>query len=422
MHRRAFMSRITQTLLALTTPLFSIAGSSTEKARSLPIKATTGSQNNMNQTAIDSSLITLFLCGDVMTGRGIDQILIHPSDPQIYEPYVRNAYSYVELAERMNGPIPSPVDFSYIWGDALEELERITPDVRIINLETAITRSNDYWPGKGINYRMHPDNIPYLTAAKIDCCALANNHLLDWGYTGQKETLQTLARAGIKVAGAGQNSKEAKAPAVMEITGKGRVILLSYGSVTSGIPWEWAAQANKPGVNLLPDLSEKTVRQIAQEAEQIKQPGDILVASIHWGGNWGYHIPPAQTAFAHRLIDETDINIIHGHSSHHPKGIEVYRKRPIIYGCGDFLNDYEGISGHEAYRGDLALMYFVTLDTSTGKLVNFEMTPTRTKRFRVNLASEDDAQWLRDMLAREGERMGTTVKLKKDNRLVLQWG
>ncbi len=73
----------------------------------------------------DSPLITLFLCGDVMTGRGIDQVLPHPNDPRIYEPSVRNAVRYVELAETLNGPIPKPVAFSYIWGDALDVLDRV---------------------------------------------------------------------------------------------------------------------------------------------------------------------------------------------------------------------------------------------------------------------------------------------------------
>ena len=126
-----------------------------------------------------SEPITLFLCGDVMTGRGIGQIMPNPSHPRIYEAYVKDAGGYVELAERENGPIPRSVDPAYIWGDALDELERVAPDVRIINLETSITTSEAYWKGKGINYRMHPENRPCLTAAKIDCCTLANNHVLD---------------------------------------------------------------------------------------------------------------------------------------------------------------------------------------------------------------------------------------------------
>lgn len=96
----------------------------------------------------DDAFITLFLCGDVMTGRGIDQVLPHPSDPILYEPYVRNAIAYVRLAEQTNGPIPTPLEFSYIWGDALAELERVAADVRIINLETSITERGQYWKGK----------------------------------------------------------------------------------------------------------------------------------------------------------------------------------------------------------------------------------------------------------------------------------
>ena len=61
----------------------------------------------------------LFLCGDVMTGRGIDQALSHPVNPILYESYVRDAREYVALAEKANGPIPRPLSVDYIWGDAL---------------------------------------------------------------------------------------------------------------------------------------------------------------------------------------------------------------------------------------------------------------------------------------------------------------
>jgi len=137
-------------------------------------------------------LVTLFLCGDVMTGRGIDQILPHPNAPGLHEPSMTSAREYVRLAEATSGPIARPVDFTSIWGDALAELARRRPDVRIINLETAITKS-DTWMPKGINYRMHPDNMPCLTAARIDCCVLANNHALDYGAPGLRETLDALA-------------------------------------------------------------------------------------------------------------------------------------------------------------------------------------------------------------------------------------
>lgn len=123
-----------------------------------------------------------------------------------------------------------------------------------------------------------------------------------------------------------------------------------------------------------------------------------------------------------KLIDQAGVDIVHGHSSHHVKGIEVYRDRPIIYGCGDFLTDYEGIEGHESYRDDLGLMYFVTMDPAGGRLVRLEMTPTRLKRFQVNRAPDREAQWLQDVLTREGRPFGTRATRGRNNELTLQWG
>ena len=365
--------------------------------------------------------ITIFMCGDVMTGRGIDQVLPHPSDPTIYESYMKSARGYVEIAEEVNGPIDYPVGFSYIWGDTLKELDRVAPDIRIINLETSITKSNDYWKGKGINYRMHPENISSLTAAKIDVCSLANNHVLDWGYSGLLETLATLKKVNIKISGAGRNLLEAQTPAVIKVPDKGRVIVFAFGLGTSGVPSIWGAAAKRPGVNLLRDLSEKSLFDIQEKVLNVKRRGDIVVVSLHWGSNWGYGIPREHTIFAHRLIDEVDVDIIHGHSSHHVRAIEVYKDKLILYGCGDFINDYEGISGYEEFRADLSLMYFATVDLSTGKLVGLQMTPTQIRRFKVILASNVDTLWLKETLNREGTTFGTKVKVIEDNRLTLQW-
>ena len=368
-----------------------------------------------------SNPITIFMCGDVMTGRGIDQVLPYPSDPLIYEPYMKSARGYVEIAEKAKGPIQQPVSFSYIWGDALKELERVAPDLRIINLETSVTKSDDHWKSKEIHYRMHPDNIPCIKSAKIDYCSLANNHVLDWGYSGLTETLETLKKANIKSAGAGQNLREAEMPAVMEVEGKGRVIVFSHGAETSGISFSWAALKDKAGVNLLKDLSDGTVRQIKEKIWKVKKQGDIVIVSIHWGSNWGFHIPTEQIEFAHKLIDDAGVDVIHGHSSHHVKGIEVYKDKPIIYGCGYFINDYEGIGGYEDFRDDLTLMYFVSIDPSNGKLVHLQMTPMQIKHYKVNHASRADSLWLRDTLNREGKEFGTRVELNKDNVLILQW-
>jgi poly-gamma-glutamate synthesis protein (capsule biosynthesis protein) len=334
---------------------------------------------------------------------------------------MKDARGYVEIAEKVNGPIPRSVPPGYIWGDALEELERVAPDLRIINLETSVTKSDDYWKGKEVHYRMHPENIDCITSAKIDVSSLANNHVLDWGYDGLKETLETLRKAKITGVGAGMNVNEAESPAMIEIEGKGRVIVFAFGSPTSGVPLNWAASEKRPGVNLLRNFSDDAFQRIRKRVQEVRQELDIVVVSIHWGSNWGYHVPQEEIDFAHQLIDKAGVDIIHGHSSHHVKGIEVHRDRPILYGCGDFLNDYEGIGGNEYYRDDLGLMYFASMEPSTGKLVRLEMTPTQIKYFKVNRPSREDALWLANILNREGKKFGTRVKLNEDNGLTLSW-
>ncbi len=362
--------------------------------------------------------VRLFLCGDVMTGRGVDQILARPCDPKLHEDYAASAIDYVDLAEQANGPIPRRVNRDYVWGAALDEFGRMQPDFRIINLETSITRSDDYVP-KGINYRMSPENAGCLSAAGVDCCVLANNHVLDWGRSGLLDTIRVLERLKIKTAGAGRDAFEAAAPAVLNLANKARLLVFSFGAVTSGIPRSWAATSERPGVNLLPRLSEADAPRVAEYIASIKKSGDLVIVSFHWGSNWGYEIPPDQRQFAHTLIDWADISIIHGHSSHHAKAIEVYHERLILYGCGDFLNDYEGIRGHEEYRSDLALMYFGDIEPKTGILASLEIVPLQIKSFQLKRPSREDTAWMQQMLQRESLRFGTDIVLTSDGRLVL---
>jgi poly-gamma-glutamate synthesis protein (capsule biosynthesis protein) len=362
----------------------------------------------------------IFLCGDVMLGRGIDQALPKPCPPNLYEGYMDSAAGYLHLAEEVNGPIPLPVDYAYPWGAALDELSRGEPDARIINLETAITRSESYEP-KGINYRMSPENARCLTSASIDCCVLANNHVLDWGQAGLRDTLATLQELGIKTAGAGLDLSQARAPAILEPVNGGRVIVFSFALTTSGTPRHWAAKPDRAGVNLLPDLSGTAVSDITRQIAAVRQPNDIVIVSVHWGSNWGYEVAETEQRFAHELIDKAGVSLLHGHSSHHPKAIEVYHDRLILYGCGDFLNDYEGIRGYEEFRGDLSLMYFAEAEPASGDLTALELVPLQIRRFQLARPSHEDVCWLQRTLGRESQRFRTHVTLRPDGHLAVTW-
>lgn len=363
--------------------------------------------------------LKLFLAGDVMTGRGVDQALPYSVNPKIYESYVKNARDYLLLAERASGDIETPMSFKYIWGDALQIWKQEDPAFKLINLETSITDHNEPWPGKGIHYRMHPENVEVLTVAGIDHVSLANNHTLDWQRPGLLETMKTLNNAGIKYSGAGEDAEEAAEPAVLQME-KGRVLVYSYGSPSSGVPYAWAAEKELSGVNFLPGFSAERLQKIRQRILSEKKPGDLVIFSVHWGANWGYNIAEDQQNFAHQLIDEAGVDAIFGHSSHHPLGIEVYKNKLVIYGAGDFFNDYEGIQGHEEYRGELTLMYFPEFDLNSGELVALKMFPMEIEKLRLNKATADDTEWLQSVLSREGQQFGTGVKIDK-GMMWLEW-
>ncbi|MBD3640617.1 MAG: CapA family protein [Marinobacter sp.] len=365
--------------------------------------------------------LKLFLAGDVMTGRGIDQILPVPSNPRLYESCVMDARDYIALAERTSGPIPRDVSGDYIWGDALAELDRLNPDVRIVNLETSVTTASKPWPGKGIHYRMHPDNLDCLLAARLDICGLANNHVLDWGREGLEESLRVLHAVGLHTPGAGRDESEARAPAALRLAGGGRLLVLACGLTSSGIPEDWAAGPGRSGVFLLPGLGDASVNEVARIIGQARQPSDRVLVSVHWGGNWGYYVEDEERLFARRLIEEVGVDVFHGHSSHHPRGIEVWKGRLILYGCGDLINDYEGIRGYEAFHPELSLLYLPTIDADSGLLTSLTMVPMRMERFRLNHATGQEQDWLHGRLNEVCREYGTALEKGPDGSFELAW-
>jgi hypothetical protein len=111
MNRRRFLTHTSGALLgSLVASAQGSMQSSTPGAAAKPEEVSQSERDRSGELAA----VTLFVCGDVMTGRGIDQILPHPNKPHLYEPYMRSALGYVEITERATGPIKRPVDFEYI--------------------------------------------------------------------------------------------------------------------------------------------------------------------------------------------------------------------------------------------------------------------------------------------------------------------
>jgi poly-gamma-glutamate capsule biosynthesis protein CapA/YwtB (metallophosphatase superfamily) len=362
--------------------------------------------------------VGVVLAGDVMAGRGVDQILPHPGSPKLHEAYVKDARRYVDLAERVNGAIPAPVAPTWPWGDVLDVPQPAEVSWRVMNLETAVTRSDDWAQGKAVQYRMNPDNVEFLHLDPSAVWTLANNHLLDFGVRGLEETVRVLHDAGLTTCGAGLDAVQAWAPARVETRGH-RMLVWSVAHSSSGVPRDWAATAERSGVALLPDLRDATADRLAEQIGQHRRPEDLVVVSVHWGSNWGYAVPAEQRRFAHRLIDG-GVHVVHGHSSHHPKPMEVYHGRLVLYGCGDLVNDYEGIGGYEQYRDDLRLLFSARFDAGSKALVTLRMFPFQARRMRLWRAGTEDAQWLADRLDGSCRKVGTAVELGTDGALKLR--
>jgi len=107
----------------------------------------------------------LWMVGDVMLARAIDMIQQHSCDPTLHEGNGLTAHDYTRLAVQRYGPLPdaSQRGPEYVWGDTLNpDGETIKYDVRIINLETAVSTSMNPWPRKAVHYKMHPLNVDII--------------------------------------------------------------------------------------------------------------------------------------------------------------------------------------------------------------------------------------------------------------------
>ncbi|MGB8622933.1 MAG: CapA family protein, partial [Paracoccaceae bacterium] len=159
--------------------------------------------------------------------------------------------------------------------------------------------------------------------------------------------------------------------------------------------------ATRPGVNLLPDRADDLLPALRRLLEPVRRPGDVVVASIHWGGNWGFDVPAAQSALADRLTKEGRVDVVMGHSSHHPKEVMVMNGKLVLFGCGDLINDYEGIGGHQTFLPDVAVGYVIDLSVSDGALWQVDALVYERRAFRLQRAGPELRDRVLPILAKD---------------------
>jgi hypothetical protein len=235
-------------------------------------------------------------------------------------------------------------------------------DLTLANLENPVIRDAVYHPD-ATTFTGDLRLMPVLDQAGLDGVTLGNNHILDAGTTGVGETIRHLDDAGIAYAGAGKDLAAARKPMIFDLGGT-KIGVLSYLDVPS-YSWAWATEGAPGTAPLVQEVMEEDIKRLRPKV-------DLILVMPHWGKEYIATPEPRQVKLAHAAMDAGADVLIGGHA-HWPKGMEVYKGKPIFYGVGNFLLDQSwseetstGIFAEVALYGDEVIQVrpvpFIMLD------------------------------------------------------------
>lgn len=202
-------------------------------------------------------------------------------------------------------------------------------DYVVGNLETPITARGVPYTDKAYTFRLHPSSARALKDLKLDAVFLSNNHLMDYGHAGMEDTIVYLDNNNIRHAGGGKNISDARRPILIKHDNIS-ICILSY---CDRPPSDFYASDEKPGIAPL-DLDK-----IKDDIAIWKNPGTIVILSLHWGIEHTHEPQYYQKKMAREIIDAGADAII-GHHPHWPQGIEIYCGKPVVYSLGNFVNGF----------------------------------------------------------------------------------
>jgi poly-gamma-glutamate capsule biosynthesis protein CapA/YwtB (metallophosphatase superfamily) len=201
-------------------------------------------------------------------------------------------------------------------------------DLVLANLENPVLAAAEWHPA-GTTFHGDPRLLPVLEQAGIDGVTLANNHVMDAGVPGLRETVRHLDAAGISYAGAGMSLGEARRAMVFDLDGV-TVGVLSHQNVP-GYETTWATPATPGTAPLREDV-------LRRDIERLKREVDVVISMPHWGEEYVATPAPGQRRLAHAAV-EAGADLVVGNHAHWPMGVELHGGRPVFYGTGNFLFD-----------------------------------------------------------------------------------
>lgn len=213
-------------------------------------------------------------------------------------------------------------DPAAIYGDLLPTLRHA--DLRIVNCECALTRAKVPVWKSGAAFKGEPQHAPGLTVVPFDVACLANNHVLDYGVAGLRETLRVLERHGIRTVGAGLDEDAAHVPLTCSV-GRQRIHVVNFSEGE-----DLTASRGGPGV------FGWDIPRVEALVRRLKRQGGVVIAIGHCGLEY-VPFPPPYVVAAFRAIADAGADCVIGHHPHVPQGIEWRDGRPIVYSLGNFV-------------------------------------------------------------------------------------
>jgi len=236
-------------------------------------------------------------------------------------------------------------------------------DISMGNLEAPLAAGGTEFVGKKFRFKVDPKAAGALSKAGFSVLTLANNHIMDYGAAGLRETIAALDRHGISHAGAGATIEAARRPALLERNG-GKVAFLSY-SLTQ--PLEFFAGAGSAGT--APGWS----RFFREDIRRARSTADYVVVSFHWGAERAVYPKSYQVEAARRAVD-AGADLVIGHHPHVLQGVERYRGGVILYSLGNFA--FGSLSRH----ADSSVMARVVLEEGVREV---ELIPLNVRNSQV---------------------------------------
>ncbi len=252
-------------------------------------------------TSTPSLTVNLEAVGDIMLARSIGQ-RVQASGPQIVFAGVQSALA--------------------------------SADILVGNLECTLTTEGTPQP-KGYTFAAPPETAQALAMAGFDLLDLANNHSMDFGVQGLRDTRNNLAQYQIASVGAGENAAEAHSPVILERNGL-RMAFLAYADVPPEYrgfdAHAWIATSTQPGI------SWAYTNQINADVKAAKGQADVVIVLLHGGHESNSEVTFEQAQEAHAAIDAGAALVLGAHP-HVLQPIKLYHGGLIAYSLGNFVFD-----------------------------------------------------------------------------------